>query len=551
MQQKRRSWTIDACLATVLATVVFAASWRVTRFGWVLFDDDVNILLNPHLACNPAKTAAWAFTNLDYIRRYLPLGWLQFDVLLALGGYNAAVFHVASCVLHAANAALAWWVFRTIIRQSPNASSAACTKREPVREIRIGAAAAVAAALWSLHPLRAENVGWISGLLYLGSTTLALLALLLYFATDDAPDRGKHYGCSVAATLLYASSLLVYPVFLVLPVLLTFRGGVQASSFARGALAEARRLAGWWAAAVAVGAINLYARVAAAGAFAPPADLVHYSAVARIAATTGVVLHYVVTTLWPGKTSPYYGHTRQLLAQPGMLPLAGGAVLTLALSLLARKTRRATAIAVAGGLITLAPVLIQVDGSFSVADRYAVLWLAYWAVLAGCWLAKPRSPRATTLCAMAATGALALCAVGFVHALGTWRNTATLQAAIDCATAGFPDAKMSYSRPATAWWTLGRREDAARLLAAGLQRFPSSSEIKTASELIESSDRQIAARLGEAGKDVPPLAIMHVDLGRQWLRLGDPHPARAHFAAALALAPNYTEAKDGYRQTLR
>src|SRR5688572_9980680 len=73
----------------------------VLDFGWVYFDDDINILLNPHLTGDILATGRWAWTDLDYTRRYMPLGWMMFDGLLAFGGLNAAVFHFAGWMLEA------------------------------------------------------------------------------------------------------------------------------------------------------------------------------------------------------------------------------------------------------------------------------------------------------------------------------------------------------------------------------------------------------------------------------------------------------------------
>lgn len=66
------------------AVIVLAVNYPVLDFDWLMFDDDINILVNPHLGSRAVESVQWAFENVDYMRRHLPLGWLMFAGLLAV-----------------------------------------------------------------------------------------------------------------------------------------------------------------------------------------------------------------------------------------------------------------------------------------------------------------------------------------------------------------------------------------------------------------------------------------------------------------------------------
>jgi hypothetical protein len=58
------------------------------------------------------------------------------------------------------------------------------------------------------------------------------------------------------------------------------------------------------------------------------------------------------------------------------------------------------------------------------------------------------------------------------------------------------------------------------------------------------------ARVG-ARRHIPPLAVLHVDLGSAWQARGEQAAAKAHFARAATLAPDYEEALQGWAQANR
>ncbi|MSU66211.1 MAG: hypothetical protein EXS38_08960 [Opitutus sp.] len=78
----------------------------ITAFGFIGLDDDYNVIFNSHLGPVTLKRVAWAFTDVEYSRRYQPLGWLGLASVFGLSGLGAGGYHAAAIVFHAANSML-------------------------------------------------------------------------------------------------------------------------------------------------------------------------------------------------------------------------------------------------------------------------------------------------------------------------------------------------------------------------------------------------------------------------------------------------------------
>ncbi|MEO5961543.1 MAG: hypothetical protein ABIZ49_08585, partial [Opitutaceae bacterium] len=429
-----------------IAGLVLAANWLILDFDWLLFDDDINILTNPNLGRGAMSSLAWAFQDFDYIRRYLPLGWVGFYALLGIDGYNATAFHTASWLLMGLNAVLAFFVFERLVR-APNDSTAGGSTGSSIRAV---VAASLAALAWSLHPLRAENAAWISGLLYLGSATFALFAVLLHLQAVESEIHSRRL--RVGGAVCYLASLLVYPVFLALPAVLLWRALCVAPPRLRAFREEFARLAGWWIATAFAFGLNVFARINAPETFAAPNEFAPGSLFTRGLVAIRATLHYASRTIWPGEVAPFYGLTDQLL-KPNEQRIALCALGVGAIVLLARKTTHLRVLAwSAAGIMTLLPFLGQLGHDFHANDRYAILWLAVWATAVATWLAQPGAK--PWRLAVAGAG-LALLARDYGRALPHWKDTGTLQAKIDAVTAAKPHPKMSFSRRALVLWWLG------------------------------------------------------------------------------------------------
>jgi hypothetical protein len=193
-----------AALWLLFLLLVVAWTFRsALGFDFIAIDDTGNITLNPHMGPPGLWNLGWMFTDADYVRRYIPFGWLGFSVVYSAAGLSAFGFHAANLLLHLADSVLFLaLLLRLLERWAPSADrpwSAAC--------------AGLAAALWAVHPLRGETIGWISGLLYEQAGIFALLSILAYLEAVALPaGSGRRWAWLVAAASAYLVSLLTYPI---------------------------------------------------------------------------------------------------------------------------------------------------------------------------------------------------------------------------------------------------------------------------------------------------------------------------------------------------
>src|SRR3989442_1997176 len=145
---------------------------------------------------------------------YMPLTWLTHGLDYVLWGMRPAGYHVMNVVLHALAAAAAYVVALRVL--------AAAVAPEPLGARRL--AAAVAALLFAVHPLRVESVAWITERRDVLCGVFFLLAVDCYLRAvegDTRPRRGLYWsavGLAALALLSQAMAGTLPPVLLLLYV---------------------------------------------------------------------------------------------------------------------------------------------------------------------------------------------------------------------------------------------------------------------------------------------------------------------------------------------
>src|SRR5258708_25061676 len=92
-------------LALIIVACVFVYRHAIS-FDFVSLDDDVNIFFNPHFGLPDLERIRWMFTDVEYVHRYLPLGWLGLSIVYVFSGLNPLGYHGLLIALHAANSYL-------------------------------------------------------------------------------------------------------------------------------------------------------------------------------------------------------------------------------------------------------------------------------------------------------------------------------------------------------------------------------------------------------------------------------------------------------------
>ena len=180
----------------MLFAVVLAVFWPATRCDYIRFDDDRYVAENPHVSTGiSAANLRWAFTAV-YENWWLPLLWISFMLDTVLFGSGPFGHHFVNILLHAANAALLFWILS--------------------RMTKTIWASALVAALFALHPLRVEAVAWIAARKDVLSGLFFMLALLAYLRHADRPSAGR----LMAVTLFMLGGLMSKAILVILPPVL-------------------------------------------------------------------------------------------------------------------------------------------------------------------------------------------------------------------------------------------------------------------------------------------------------------------------------------------
>lgn len=130
-------------------------------FDFVLYDDQINVLLNTELL----NGNILFFWSNEYAGLYVPMVYTLWAGLHGFVGLNPFYFHGLVLVLHLVNACL---VNHLLVKMKFNPT-----------------AALAGALLFLVHPLQVESVAWVTALKDTLFLFFALLSILYYFFKDD------------------------------------------------------------------------------------------------------------------------------------------------------------------------------------------------------------------------------------------------------------------------------------------------------------------------------------------------------------------------------
>jgi tetratricopeptide (TPR) repeat protein len=513
--------------AVLWSTLVVVLTWWTARevvdFDFVAWDDEYNILINPHLGPPNADNLGWMFTDTHYMRRYVPFGWLGFSLVYGVSGLSPSAYHTANLALHVSNAfflflLLAWAIRRWV-----------CPSGDP----RIEASAATGALLWAVHPLRAETVGWSSGMLYSFATFFALASVLAYCRALDTRSGFRR----LMALILYGVSILTYPITIGLVAVFI---GIEITEARRAKLQAAvspiwkkvaLRVLPFIAASLAGVTITLIARLTANAFWGHAPTLADVEAFERIMRGCYTIAHYIKVTLWPLNLTPFPTQLDQF--SPFEMRALVSAFLLLAITWLCwwRRARHGGALLLwMIYLALLGPMLGFTEKLYYPSDRYMYLPAMTASVAVAALLAASRHRLAWLIGVPAGLAILVLLATSPVQ-LRVWRDSPSLFARAASAAANSRLSSDVFQRWATFHTARGNIAAAEAVLAAAeRQGVP-----PAASAVIVANIEQ--ARAESRSGAVPLVARIHTDVAKQLARDGRHREAAEHFAAAVAITP--------------
>src|SRR5262245_2218917 len=202
------AWLIPLIVA--IATV--AAFLPAIGNQFVSWDDAKNFVDNPHFRGLGWSQLKWMWTTFR-MGHYIPLTWMTLGLDYSLWRMNPAGYHATNLVLHAANAVVLYFIARQLfVLAAGNVTGESSARFE--------LAAAIAALVFAIHPLRVESVAWITerrdmlSLLFFQSS---ISAYLRYASSDSG--RRRLYWLSLLAffcALLSKATVITLPAVLLL-----------------------------------------------------------------------------------------------------------------------------------------------------------------------------------------------------------------------------------------------------------------------------------------------------------------------------------------------
>jgi Flp pilus assembly protein TadD len=368
--------------------VTFAAFVPVLGADFVDWDDNRNFLENPYYRGLSGEHLRWMFTTTK-MGHYQPLSWVTLGLDYALWGMDARGYHLTNLLLHCATALSFYFLAaRLLVLAVPGARRSGWSLR---------LCAALAAALFAVHPLRVESVAWIterrdvlSGLFFV----LTIVAYLRSVAVPSQPLPAGRQGSAVrlgwylasmgllALSLLSKSWGMTMPAVLVILDVYPLRrvGGASGGWFTRQAALV-------WLQKVPFLALAVLAAFQAANAqanqFQTLKTLAEYGVIARLGQAAYGLGFYVCRTLLPVGLGPIYEIPAGFTGLELTNIVSGLCVVAITVSLIAFRKRQPAALAVwAYYVAVVSPVLgLAQSGPQLVKDSYTYLSCMGWGLL--------------------------------------------------------------------------------------------------------------------------------------------------------------------------
>jgi protein O-mannosyl-transferase len=484
-------------LGVVVAVTV--ATYSGSFDGGFVSDDVPRIERNPLL-----RSLAWAnvvaiFTSFDDAN-YIPVKVLSLALDRRLWGPTPPGFHVTNLVIHVGCALL---IVGILLR---------CGLSPP--------AAALAAALWAVHPLQVESVAWISERKNVLSGLCFFAAFYLYLGFSARPRARTYAGLLV----LYVLALLSKMNTMVLPAIcLAYETTFRFRLRRRDVLASLPL----FGLGVLVGWGNLSGSPTHGEAWHGGGPVVTWLSSAV------VVFRYLAKLAVPYPLASRYQVSLygSALDGPVLLALAGlVGIAALTIRLIAR--RRRAAFWILWFFICLLPMLNVIPFRSMMQDRFLYLPMVGAVALVAGWLDRVVADRAARRACGAVTMLLILAAAVQSHRqVEMWDSDLALWKG-EVVTAAFYAPDAPYVPP--------DHDAKLAFLTAAAARDPEAGFVQNNLATMAYADGKVAEALAgfeRAARLLPGDATIHVNLGRAYWRLGRPEEAGAALERAVTLAP--------------
>jgi protein O-mannosyl-transferase len=335
-QENSSIWLHQLLSAVGLLALCIAAYWPLYHAGYV-WDDDVWLTNNGIVQHWSGLWYIWFVPHAS--TQYYPLIYTAFLLQFKMWGLNPLGYHLINIVLQAINAILLWRILRRLKLKG----------------------AWIVAAVFAIHPVQVETVGWITEQKNLLSGLFYFSAILFWLRcgemdpapiTDSPHSRSWNWKFYLAASGFFFLALLAKTDACTLPAVLLLLAWWKKGRITK---REILALIPWFVLALILAAMTIYVEHGQAGALGPAFDL---SLSQRIIIAGMDLWFYPFKLLWPHPLLAVYPrwNVNPYFFWCWIFPIAACAVLAV-LWLWRKKIGRGPFMAVAYYGITIAPVL--------------------------------------------------------------------------------------------------------------------------------------------------------------------------------------------------
>jgi Tfp pilus assembly protein PilF len=194
-------WIFSLIALSFFTLLVFGKN---TGYDFLGMDDHIYVWDNPFLANGLTwKGLKFAFTadltfSSEFADYWQPITFISRMLDISLFGMSSGWHHFINLLFHVANVWLVFFLLQRLTRDSWLSF--------------------VVTALFALHPLHTEIMGWVTARKDVLSVFLGLITMHIYFWVRDRPSLGRQIGLAG----VFALSLMAKPMMITIPVILVF-----------------------------------------------------------------------------------------------------------------------------------------------------------------------------------------------------------------------------------------------------------------------------------------------------------------------------------------
>lgn len=530
-------WTVPM----LVAVLTFAAFWPVLDNRFLNWDDEAILINNPAYRGLGWKHLKWMFTTFHH-SLYRPLTWVTWGGDYLVWEMNPLGYHLTSLIFHCANAVIFFFIACRLFRLSlPNVSKTEWPAR---------VAAGVAAALFSIHPLRVEPVAWASGRENVLSGLFFLLTILFYLKAVESSKSRSHYGVwMISALAVFGMSLLSKAAGMTLPFALLILDIYPLRRLPPNVVSWLQRssLFVWYEKipfiflGASAGAVGWFAKHQEGGMFGWD----QYGLTPRLSQSVYGLVFYLWKTLLPLNLSPLYELPEDILKTPSTIIACAIILAAITTALILIRNRYPAGLASwLFYIVIVSPVLgISQSGPQIAADRYTYMACLGWPILVGggfykYWDSWTRAAMKKNVITLAAAILMLTCALGTLSRRQTrvWYDSETLWRHA-----------LSITPSTIGSYYLGVTLDRQGRAAEAIQQYRNALEIRPNYFDAQYALGGVLFRAGELSQATqhyrlalklnPGHADLHVDLANTLALQGRMDEAMQHYRQALLIDP--------------